>query len=351
MTTGGATTGSPAAAPAALALLASAGISDPDLAEVLAHGLSRIETRLREAVATTDVLAADTTSHLLAAGGKRTRPLLCMLAAQLGNPTTAVIDAAVVVELTHLATLYHDDVMDSADVRRGVPAAQTVWGNTVAILSGDLLFARASRVCADLGTQAVIVQSETFERLCLGQLHESVGPAAGEDGVDHYLSVLADKTGSLIATACLFGAMFSGCDEATCEVVRAYGERVGVAFQLADDIIDLTSDAADSGKTPGIDLREGVATLPVLIARAMVRAGSGGPDGRRLVDLLDGGVSSDEDLTEALAILRVHPAMGEARRAAREAADEAVATLAPLPPGPVRDALAAVAGALIDRVT
>jgi len=340
-----------AAVPAALALLSSVGISDAHLAAVLADGLLQVEQRLSAAVSTTDRLAAATTRHLLQAGGKRTRPLLCLLAAQLGDPTPAVVDAAVVVELTHLATLYHDDVMDSADVRRGVPAAHVVWGNTVAILSGDLLFARASRVCAGLGPEAVIIQSETFERLCLGQLHETDGPAPGEDGVDHYLQVLADKTGSLIATACLFGGMFAGADQATCDVLRAYGERVGVAFQLADDIIDLTSESVASGKTPGIDLREGVATLPVLVARAMVAAGEGGTSGDRLVELLAAGLATDADLAEAIAILRVHPAMALARAAAREAADDAVAALDPLPPGPVRDALAAVAGALIERVT
>ncbi|MGF1648151.1 MAG: polyprenyl synthetase family protein, partial [Kineosporiaceae bacterium] len=184
--------GAAEAAPSALEQLRGVGITDPDLLDALAEGLAGVEARLASAVTMLDGLADTTSRHLLEAGGKRTRPLLCLLAAQLGRPTPSVIDAAAVVELTHLATLYHDDVMDSAFVRRGVPAAHAVWGNTVAILAGDLLFARASRVCAGLGPEAVTIQAETFERLCLGQMHETVGPGEA-DPVAHYLQVLSDK--------------------------------------------------------------------------------------------------------------------------------------------------------------
>jgi heptaprenyl diphosphate synthase len=341
--------GADGAAPSALTQLRGVGITDPGLLGALAEGLAGVEERLATAVAMPDGLADATARHLLEAGGKRTRPLLCLLAAQLGRPAPEVLDAAVVVELTHLATLYHDDVMDSADVRRGVPAAHAVWGNTVAILSGDLLFARASRVCAGLGPKAVTIQAETFERLCLGQMHETVGPG-DVDPVAHYLQVLSDKTGSLIATACRFGAMFAGCEAATVETMVRYGERVGCAFQLADDVLDLVSDAADSGKVPGTDLREGVATLPVLILRTMAAVGEAGPEGERALQLIDAGVESDADLDEALGLLRGHPAMAAARQAARQAADDAVAALDGLPVGPVREALAAVARRLADRV-
>jgi heptaprenyl diphosphate synthase len=346
---GDAPAGAAPTVPGALAQLRGVGITDPGLLGALAGGLARVEARLGSAVAVTDELAGRTSRHLLEAGGKRTRPLLCLLAAQLGLPTPHVVEAAVVVELTHLATLYHDDVMDSAEVRRGVPAAHAVWGNTVAILSGDLLFARASRVCAGLGPEAVTIQAETFERLCLGQLHETVGPGDA-DPVAHYLQVLSDKTGSLIATACRFGAMFAGCDAATVDTMVRYGERVGCAFQLADDVLDLMSDAEDSGKTPGTDLREGVATLPVLILRTMAAAGEAGADGKRALALIDVGVECDADLDEALRLLRGHPAMAAARQAARQAADDAVAALDGLPEGPVREALAAVARRLADRV-
>ena len=212
--------------------------------------LELVEERLRDAVAQSDRLADATSRHLVDAGGKRLRPVLALLAAQLGDGNRPeVVDAAVVAELTHLATLYHDDVMDDAPTRRGAPSAHEVWGNSVAILTGDLLFARASMVVAGLGPAAVRIQAETFERLCLGQLHETVGPDVGEDAVDHYLMVLADKTGSLVATSARFGAMFAGCDPQTVAAVTQFGELAGVAFQLADDVLDIRSDSDVSGKT------------------------------------------------------------------------------------------------------
>ena len=246
-------------------------MAEPGLDAAVRDGLAVVERELRSAVDQADPLADDVARHLVQAGGKRVRPMLTLLAAHLGDATRAeVVRAAVVVELTHLATLYHDDVMDGAQLRRGAPSAHAVWGNTVAILTGDLLFARASRIVADLGVEAVQIQATTFERLCLGQLHETVGPGDIEDPVVHYLQVLSDKTGSLIATSARFGAMFAGCDRAVQDVLVTYGEKVGVAFQLADDVIDLRSDGSVTGKTPGTDLREHVPTLPALLLRRHV---------------------------------------------------------------------------------
>jgi heptaprenyl diphosphate synthase len=317
--------------------------------------LEGVEQRLHEAVGQADRLADDASRHLVLAGGKRVRPMLTLLAGHLGDPTRPeIVDAAVVVELTHLATLYHDDVMDSAPLRRGAPAAHQVWGNTVAILTGDLLFARASRVVAGLGAEAVRIQAETFERLCLGQLHETVGPQPGQDPVDHYLRVLADKTGSLIATSARFGAMFAGCGPEVLDVLIAYGERVGVAFQLADDVIDLVSDGDESGKTPGTDLREGVATLPVLLVRraATTELTAGELDGSaRLVEVLDGDLSDDGALAEAVGLLRAHPAMEQARTEAVRWAREAISALDPLPESPPKDALRAFANAVVARTS
>lgn len=328
---------------------------EQSLDRVVREGLVQVERRLHEAVGQADRLADDASRHLVLAGGKRVRPMLTLLASHFGNPTDPrVIDAAVVVELTHLATLYHDDVMDSAPVRRGAPAAHQVWGNTVAILTGDLLFARASRVVAGLGSQAVRIQAETFERLCLGQLHETVGPQHGQDPVDHYLQVLANKTGSLLATSARFGAMFAGCGPEVLDVLVSYGEKVGVAFQLADDVIDLASDGIESGKTPGTDLREGVATLPVLLARRVAAAqlGSGKLDGAsRLVEILDGDLSDDDALAEAVALLRAHPAMAQARVEAVRWAQAAVEVLEPLPAGLAKDALRAFADAVVARTS
>jgi heptaprenyl diphosphate synthase len=323
-------------------------MADAALAESVRVGLAAVESRLRQAVQQNDRLADDTSRHLVEAGGKRVRPMLTLLAAHLAEgDRPEVIEAAVVVELTHLATLYHDDVMDSAPVRRGAPAAHQVWGNTVAILTGDLLFARASRIVADLGPDAVRIQATTFERLCLGQLHETVGPDPDEDPVEHYLQVLGDKTGSLIATAGRFGAMFAGCSDEVIEVMVSYGERVGVAFQLADDVIDLASASGQSGKTPGTDLREGVPTLPVLLVR---QAAAGGDESAQaVVELLDADLTEDVRLAEAVAALGEHPATFAAREEAARWAREAVEALMPLPDGPAKQALRQFAEAVVDR--
>lgn len=322
--------------------------ADESVVDAVTRRLEEVEVRLRDAVSHTDDLADSVSRHLVEAGGKRTRPTLTLLAAHLGDPTRPeVLDAAVVVELTHLATLYHDDVMDSAPTRRGAPAVHALWGNNVAILTGDLLFARASRVVAGLGPQAVRIQAATFERLCLGQMHETVGPRGDEDPVAHYLQVLADKTGSLIATSGRFGAMFSGCSREVVDVLVDYGEKVGVAFQLADDVIDLTADPEVTGKTPGTDLRERVPTLPVLLARRA--AADGDTDAAKVVELLDADLGDDDALAEAVRAVREHPVTDETRRQARRWADDAVAALDALPDGEVRTALADLAGQVASR--
>ncbi len=288
----------------------------------------------------------EASAHLIDAGGKRLRPVLTLVASHLGDPEgPEVVQAALAVELTHLASLYHDDVMDSADTRRGVPAAHAVWGNTVAILVGDLLFARASGVVAQLGPQAVAIQAETFERLCLGQLAETVGPRGG-DPVQHYLRVLADKTGALIATCGQYGTMFAGCDAATVEVLRRYGEKVGIAFQLADDVLDLSEDDV-TGKNAGTDLREHVPTMPALIARQA--AAEGDRDAATLVQLIDGDLSDDADLGRAVAGLRDSAAAEQTLSMARSWAADAVAVLDQLPPSAVRTALADFADSTVNR--
>src|SRR5947199_3375684 len=231
---------------------------DPGLEAAVRTGLDATESLLRDSVKSDYPFVTETSQHLVAAGGKRFRPLVVLLAAQFGEPAApGVVPAAVVVELTHLATLYHDDVMDEAELRRGAVSANSRWGNTVAILTGDFLFARASDILADLGPEAVRLQARTFERLVQGQIRETVGPDAGDDPVEHYLRVVADKTGSLIGTSGRFGAMLSGTDDATTEILTRYGERIGVAFQLSDDLLDVTAESAASGKTTGTDLREG----------------------------------------------------------------------------------------------
>ncbi|MEY3889694.1 MAG: hypothetical protein RI931_816 [Actinomycetota bacterium] len=322
-------------------------VADRALLKSIEAGLEKVEDLLTEATRYADSVAKDPAKHLVDAGGKRVRPTLVLLAAQLGDPTRKdVLDAAVVVELTHLATLYHDDVMDDAPTRRGVPTAQMIWGNSVAILTGDLLFARASQVGSHLGQISLTLQADTFERLCLGQLHETTGPTIGEEPIDHYIRVLADKTGSLISASARLGIILSGAPAEFEEPMRVYGEKVGVAFQLIDDVIDI-SEAGPSGKTPGTDLRAGVPTLPVLLLRKAAAAGDQGATD--LLELIDGGLEEDSKLNEALVRLRNHPVAEQSYLEAKRWADEAVEALAPLPDGSVKAALGSFAQAVVER--
>ena len=321
---------------------------DPELGPSVSSCLAEVEKQLRAAISHSDPLADATSRHLVEAGGKRIRPLLTLLASHLGNPTRSkVVQAAVVVELTHLATLYHDDVMDSAPYRRGAPTAHAVWGNSVAILTGDLIFARASILVSELGGEALGIQARTFERLCLGQLHETVGPREGQDDLEHDLSVIADKTGSLVAASGQLGALFADTPPEVVDVMVSYGEKVGVAFQLADDVIDVTGLKVKSGKAPGTDLREGVPTLPVILLRRAAAAGDA--SAADVVALVDGDLTSDEALAEAVSAVRSHPQTQEAWAVAQQWADDAVAALAPLPDSIVKQALESFAQAVVSR--
>ncbi|HEX4445056.1 MAG TPA: polyprenyl synthetase family protein [Galbitalea sp.] len=325
-------------------------------ANAIEDGLAAVEAGLLEQMSFTDDLADVTSRYLLEAGGKRVRPVLTLLTAQLGDGNNdAVISAAQAIEITHLASLYHDDVMDEAQMRRGVPSAQNVWGNSVAILTGDLLFARASKIISSLGEAAIQLQADTFERLCLGQLHETIGPRPGEDPIAHYLRVLADKTGSLIATAGQVGVLFSNASDEYIQPVVQFGERIGVAFQLIDDVIDLAPRLDDTGKTPGTDLRAGVATLPLLYLRELAETDDGAAQLLRRIDhdvntaFYDEADADSADLSAAIDELREHEVTRRTLAEAHRWADDAVAALIPLPDGPVKKALTRFAGTIVER--
>jgi len=293
-------------------------------AEVL-DDLARVEEALARTAHPDDELLTEASRHLIAAGGKRFRALLVLLAARFGDPADPrVIQAALAIELTHLATLFHDDVMDEALVRRGSSSANSRWGNSVAILTGDFLFAQASLILADLGPDAVRIQAQTFSRLVTGQMAETIGARPGQDPLDFYLQVLKEKTGSLIATAGQFGALFSGAPDWIADRIAVACEQLGVAWQLSDDLIDIASGQAESGKTPGTDLRQGVRTLPVLYALRSAAQSPAAPsssesesessaDGRLRWLLTDADLADDALLAEALRLLRGHHAMKEAR--------------------------------------
>ena len=368
--------------------------SDPALAADIADGLVGVEKVMAEASVTEEALLTEASRHLIDAGGKRFRATLVLLAAHFGDShDERVVPAAAAIELTHLATLFHDDVMDEAAIRRGLQSANSRWNNTIAILTGDFLFARASSILAELGAEAIRIQAETFARLVSGQVAETLGPRPGQDPLMHYLHVVEDKTASLIATAGRFGAMFAGAPADVVARITAASHDLGVAFQLSDDILDVASESAQSGKAPGTDLREGVRSLPVLHALApsapgslvsgapasgssavagspvagsalagspvagsavggSAVAGSPAAGDARLRELLSrDGLTDDSEHAEALALLRAHSAMDAARADLRRWSDAARAEIAGLPDVPARRAFEIMCDFVVERTS
>jgi len=326
--------------------MASLGIAnlDKNLEQELIAGLDQVEALLSSHIQGDYPLLIETSRHLVEAGGKRFRPLITLLASHFGKgQSDQVIAAAVVCELTHVATLYHDDVMDEAKLRRGVSSANSRWSNTVAILTGDYLFSKASDLLADLGPEAVRLQAKTFERLVIGQIQETQGAKNGEDALKHYLQVVSDKTGSLIATSARFGAMLSGADRDIVETLTKFGEKIGIAFQLADDVIDISSDASQSGKVPGTDLKEGIPTLVTLQIISSTL-----DEDQELRDLLQSPIP-EEKIAEVLTKLRQHRALKDAKSYLHNLSREAKQLLEPLPAIPARSALEGLCDAVIER--
>jgi heptaprenyl diphosphate synthase len=327
-------------------VVAGVDFGDPAFAQSVRDGVGRIEELMSTELRGGDELMTEAVVHLFEAGGKRFRPLFTVLSAQLGPDPDAwqVTVAGAVIELVHLATLYHDDVMDEAQMRRGAPSANARWGNNIAILAGDYLFATASRLVSRLGPDAVRIIAETFAQLVTGQMRETKGNTAGIDPVEHYLKVVYEKTACLIAASGRFGATFSGATDDQIERLSRLGGIVGTAFQISDDIIDIDSDPDESGKLPGTDLREGVHTLPVLYALQET-----GPDADRLRELVKGPIEDDDKLAEALALLRNGEGLVKAKATVQRYADEANEELAGLPDVPGRRALASLMDYTINR--
>jgi heptaprenyl diphosphate synthase len=330
-------------------VVAGVDFGDAAFATNVRDGVARIEQLMETELRGSDDLMTEAVLHLFEAGGKRFRPLFTVLSAQLGPRPDAgeVTIAGAVIEMVHLATLYHDDVMDEAQVRRGAPSANLRWGNNVAILAGDYLFATASRLVSRLGPNAVRIIAETFARLVTGQMRETRGideGANGADPIEHYLKVVYEKTACLIGAAGQFGAMFSGADEDQIQRLSRLGSIVGTVFQISDDIIDIDSDPDESGKLPGTDLREGVHTLPVLYA-----LNDSGPDADRLRELLVGPIDDDARVAEALALLRASAGMAKAKDSVARYAAQAREELAALPESPGRQALATLVDYTIHR--
>jgi heptaprenyl diphosphate synthase len=301
--------------------------------------LSEVETRLHELLA--DQPPA---RHLIDAGGKRIRPLLALLGAEFGPRRDRVVDAAALTELVHVGTLHHDDVMDNAQVRHGVPTANALWGNHRAVLLGDLMLARAAELGAELGMAALRLQTTTLGRLVRGQLMETVRPPTA-DPMAYCLEVMADKSASLFAMAAELGGRVAEADDEVCESLHTYGEHLGIAFQLVDDVLDIVG--GESGKLPGTDLRAGVVTVPVLHALA-----AGDAAAARLRVLLVAGPVTDPDLlAEALTLLRDGPGPAMTSADARHHAEKARAALSTLPAGDARAELSSLCDKVVARTT
>jgi heptaprenyl diphosphate synthase len=245
--------------------------------------MADVERRLREVTRADTAFLTEIAQHLLSAGGKRYRPLLAQVAAELGGNTgSEPVEAGVAVELVHLGSLYHDDVIDEADSRRGQTSVNTNWTNTVAILAGDFLLARASEIASPLGEEAVTLIARTYAQLCEGQVSELVYTDDLAHGPDGYYTVIGGKTASLIRTSARLGAMTGGADGDTVEAISEWAWEMGLVFQMTDDVLDLIADEQFLGKPAGSDIGEGTFTLPVLLAAE-------GPDGARIRALIANG--------------------------------------------------------------
>ena len=320
---------------------------DPVLEQELLASMAEVEVLLRGSIEGKYPLVIETSRHLVDAGGKRLRPLLTLIASQFGNPKAkGIVEAAVVCELTHLGTLYHDDVMDEAPLRRGVESANNRWNNTVAILTGDYLFAKTSQLLADLGPEAVRLQAFTFERLVIGQITETQGSSEGKTQLEHYLNVVADKTASLISASARYGAMISGADVKIMDALTKFGEEIGTVFQLADDIIDIASDSKESGKTPGTDLREGVPTLVTLFILE-----SSDPADAELKKILSAPITDEAVVAQTILKLRSHSALTKSRELVAGYGKSAQKHLEILPEGPAKAALVGLSQAVISRTS
>jgi heptaprenyl diphosphate synthase len=279
--------------------------------------LERVEERLVEVTTADSTFLTEIAQHGLTAGGKRYRPLLTQVAAELGPENgEAPVEAGVAVELVHLGSLYHDDVIDEADTRRGAASVNHNWTNTVAILAGDYLLAKASEVAAPLGEEAVTLIARTYATLCQGQVLElQLANDATHSAADYY-AVIGGKTASLIRTSARLGALVAGVDRDQVDAVSEWAWEMGIVFQLADDVLDLVADEEFLGKPSGSDIGEGTFTLPVLYAATGADAaevssllGEGPPYGRvaidRVIELAISGGHVDRVLDEATERLRV----------------------------------------------
>jgi heptaprenyl diphosphate synthase len=323
------------------------GLEAPDatLEAEIRGRLDLVERELEKSVhVESSGLLTETSSYLIAAGGKRFRAMLVLLAGYFGDPShPRLIPGSVAIELVHLATLYHDDVIDEADARRGAPSANVRWDNTVAILTGDFLFARASEISTDLGTDVCRLLARTIAVLCDGQIREVDSSAKVDQPESNYLEIIRRKTASLIGTSCRLGGMLSDATPEDTDTLEEFGDALGMAFQLSDDIMDITSSQLELGKEPGSDMQMGVYTAPVLHALAH------GERRAELARLLQHGAPDGELLDRAIEIIRSDGSIEYARLAVTAEVARAMALARRLPEGAARHALIQLAAFLAAR--
>ncbi|MEY2472795.1 MAG: hypothetical protein QOK28_2124 [Actinomycetota bacterium] len=308
----------------------------------LSDGLTRTEARLREAVTAEDPYLTEIAGHLIGAGGKRLRPVLTMMAAAAtgASVTDDVITGGVSVELVHIGSLYHDDVMDDAETRRGVPSVNAKWGNLVAILSGDFLLSRASELAASLGTEVAALLASTIGRLCEGQVGELKTAYSADRSEAAHAASINGKTASLLATASRIGGIVAGVSRDQIDALTAFGDNFGMAFQLVDDVLDLVATDDELGKPSGNDLVEGVYTLPV------IRALADGEIGPQLRPLLGGHLDFDAR-DAARSLVRSSDGIEYTIDRARDYLARGTDALGALPKNPARDGLSKLGDALI----
>lgn len=308
--------------------------------------LERVEERLLEAATADDAYLTKIAQHLLLAGGKRFRPLLALLAAEFGETRDhRPIEAAVAVELIHVGSLYHDDVIDESDIRRGAASANANWTNSIAILAGDFLMARASEVAAThLSQESVRLLAATYAELVEGQTRELQLEGDFIHSIEDYEKVIAGKTASLVRTSARLGAEAADASADVLEALSTWAWEVGMVFQIADDALDLVADKETIGKPAGSDIREGTFTMPVLTAVA-------GADGPRISELLKGPMPFDEAaVDEVIALVREGGHVEYALKAANRRLDHADAALGVLPEGEAKEILKILGGYLLERV-
>ena len=311
----------------------------------LPDGLARTEQKLRDSVAAEDPYLTEIAGHLISAGGKRLRPVLAMAAAAAGGAavTDDVVTGGVSVELVHIGSLYHDDVMDDAETRRGVPSVNAKWGNLVAILSGDFLLARASELAASLGTEVAALLAATIGRLCEGQVGELKTAFSAERSEAAYYGSINGKTASLLATAARVGGIVSGLPRNQVDALTTYGDNFGMAFQLIDDILDLVATDEELGKPSGNDLVEGIYTLPVL------RALDDKEIGAELRPLL-GSMLDAPTRDKARSLVRASDGIDYTIDMARDFLARGTDAMGALPANPARDGLCKIGDLLIDSL-